>query len=74
MRDYFRFLSIIFAIAFLGVFIVLAPWYIAQRSGVANDVSLLYKMSQISPAMIIKVYLGFVAILSALSFWFAENR
>ena len=74
MRDYFRFLSIIFAMAFLGVFAVLAPWYIAQRSGVADDATVLYKLSQISPSIILKIYLGFVAALSALSFWFGENR
>ena len=73
MRDYIRLLSIIIAMAFLGVFTILAPWYIAQRSA-TPDVALLYKLSQISPATITKIYLGFVTILSALSFWFGEKR
>jgi len=74
MRNYFRLLSIIIAMAILGVFVVLAPWFITQRNGEIAAASLLYKLSQISPAAIIKVYFGFVAILSALSFWFGGNR
>lgn len=74
MGNYFKFLSIILAMAFLGVFVILAPWYIAQRGGVAEDATFLYTLSQISLEKIINIYIGFVAILSVLSFWFDQTR